>query len=191
MLHCGITSGGGRLSVRTTLSMFAAMLFMLHTAAWSQVSGTEGSTEDQVKAALVFNFVRYTGWPTAVLGDGDVWICSLSATPLSSNLAALDGQRLEGRTIRVRVSVALDDLRSCHVLYIAAQEVGISTVLRYIDQIAILTVSDQRGFVQAGGVIGLRVSDNRIRFDINQQAAGLAGLSLSSQLLRLAEEVIQ
>jgi hypothetical protein len=53
-----------------------------------------------------------------------------------------------------------------------------------------LTISDTPGFVQAGGIIELKLRAGRIRFDINQGAARQVGLKLSSQLLKLADEVL-
>jgi hypothetical protein len=52
-----------------------------------------------------------------------------------------------------------------------------------------LTVGDERGFVDEGGMIALRVVDGRVRFDVNVTAARRAGLRLSSQLLQLAMSV--
>ena len=66
----------------------------------------------------------------------------------------------------------------------------VDAVLRAVGQWPVLTVSDAPDFAAAGGIIGLRERTGRIRFDINQGAAKRAGLSLSSQLLRLADDVI-
>ena len=55
----------------------------------------------------------------------------------------------------------------------------------------VLTVGDQNGFVQAGGMIGLRVEDSRVRFDVNLAAAQRAGLTLNSQMLKLAGQVLK
>lgn len=62
-------------------------------------------------------------------------------------------------------------------------------MLRALGQTPVLTVSDAPGFVQAGGMIGLKLRGGRIGFDINHGAARATGLVLSSQLLKLADEV--
>ena len=54
-----------------------------------------------------------------------------------------------------------------------------------------LTISDQPGFVDRGGMIEMKLVAGRTRFDINLAAARAAGLNLSSQLLQLAERVVQ
>ena len=52
-----------------------------------------------------------------------------------------------------------------------------------------LTVSDMEGFAEAGGVIGLMKTDEKIRFEINLLAAKDAGLVINSRLLNLAQIV--
>ena len=188
MLHCNRTSGWPWFAL---LRVLLAALFILPAAALSQQSGTQDPTEDQVKAAMVFNFARYTEWPAAVPGDADLSICNTEAGPLSDKLQALDGRELLGRRIRVHAPALPGEWRSCHLLYIPQQGVSFDRVQQHTHQASILTISDQPGFVQAGGIIGLRMRAGRIRFDINQGAARRAGLTLSSQLLKRADEVIQ
>jgi hypothetical protein len=50
----------------------------------------------------------------------------------------------------------------------------------------VLTVSDAEGFTSQGGVIGLLLEDDRVRFEIGVAAAQAAGLQISSKLLRLS-----
>jgi hypothetical protein len=50
----------------------------------------------------------------------------------------------------------------------------------------VLTVSDAEGFASQGGVIGLFLEDNRVRFEVDLTAAQAAGLQISSKLLRLS-----
>ena len=52
-----------------------------------------------------------------------------------------------------------------------------------------MTVADMPEFAHQGGVINLRVVDDRNQFDVNMEAANRAGLILSSKMLRLADEV--
>ena len=56
---------------------------------------------------------------------------------------------------------------------------------------AVLTVSEAPQFVQRGGMIGLSVEAKRVRFTVNLEAAQEAGLSLNSELLRVAASVFR
>ena len=111
--------------------------------------------------------------------------------PLSGYLEALNGRQVQSRVMRIRKSSKSKEWQECHVLYIAEFEIQrIDEVLNNVRKFPVLTISDAPGFVQAGGIIGLKLRANRIRFDINQGAAHSAGLKLSSQLLKLADEVL-
>jgi hypothetical protein len=50
----------------------------------------------------------------------------------------------------------------------------------------ILTVSDMPAFTRRGGMIQFVLEGNRVRFEINLAAAQRAGLTLSSELLKVA-----
>jgi hypothetical protein len=54
---------------------------------------------------------------------------------------------------------------------------------------AILTVGDDAGFAQRGGMIRFVSENSRIRMRINLEAAAAANLTISSKLLRAAEIV--
>lgn len=146
--------------------------------------------EDSAKAGFILNFINYTEWP-GVQASSHLLICSLSERPLSGKLEALQGRQVQGRTIRVRAPARSSEWHDCQVLFITEDEAQrVDTIMRTIGQHAVLTISDVPGFVQAGGGIGLKLRAGRIRFDINQGATRQVGLKLSSQLLKLADEVL-
>ena len=51
---------------------------------------------------------------------------------------------------------------------------------------SVLTIADSRGFAERGCVMWFELENNRVRFGVNQTAAGDARLRISSQLLKLA-----
>jgi len=55
---------------------------------------------------------------------------------------------------------------------------------------AVLTVGESEHFVQEGGIIGFCLEQNKIRFEINLEAAEKAKLKISAKLLALAKTVI-
>jgi hypothetical protein len=50
----------------------------------------------------------------------------------------------------------------------------------------ILTIGDTEGFGEKGVMINFIIRDNKVRFEINPEAARRAGLTISSKLLSLA-----
>ena len=51
----------------------------------------------------------------------------------------------------------------------------------------VLTVGEVEGFAEQGGMVNLLAGPNRIVMEINREVANRAGLSVSSQLLKLAK----
>ena len=148
-------------------------------------------TEQEVKAAYLYNFAKYVEWPQSpapepqwvvgVLGDGD----------FGDVLQKL----LAGKTARERPFVArrlLDpgQAAQAHIVFIAASEAPrLPAILKSLEGSRALTVSDIDGFAEKGGMIGFRMDGKKVRFDISPQAATRAGLRISSQLLALARVV--
>ncbi|MBL7215949.1 MAG: YfiR family protein, partial [Phycisphaerae bacterium] len=54
-----------------------------------------------------------------------------------------------------------------------------------------LTISDLVGFAKRGGIIGFVEDNNKIRFEINLDAAQKENIKIRSQLLTLAKEVYE
>jgi hypothetical protein len=143
-----------------------------------------------VKAAFLFNFVKFTEWPgldpqaplvVCVVGDDTV------AEALVTTMAT---QTVGGHPLQLRRPDDVTGWTSCHLLFVSESEVRrFSGGLKQAQQTPILTVSDARGFARDAGIIELFVQDNRMRFAINAGAAERAGLRISSRLLGLAEIV--
>jgi len=64
-------------------------------------------------------------------------------------------------------------------------------IIQLVKWLPILTVGETPGFAEHGGVIRFTVEDNRVRFEVNVDAAHQADLNISSRLLTLAKIIPQ
>lgn len=152
----------------------------------------QGLAEYQVKAAFLFNFARYTDWPSPAASghDAPFSVCIIGRDPFGDELAVLEGKIVHDRPLRVRRGVALDQLQGCQLLWVSeSEERRLAAILRAAAPYPVMTVSDIEGFVEAGGMIGLMVIDERVRFDVNLASVRQANLHVSSQVLKLARNV--
>ena len=150
----------------------------------------QSSSEPAVKAGFVYNFAKFTEWPPGALASTQISVCPLGADPLGAVQGLLEGRPLQGRSVTVRRNVRGDDLKSCTLVFVTdVDERRQADALRTLRGLPVLTVGDADGFVDAGGMIGLLVADDRIQFEVNLDAAQRAGLRINSQLLRLARSV--
>lgn len=142
-----------------------------------------------VKAAFIFNFARFTEWPDDVLPDGARLEMCVDGDALVAEALeqAIQHRRIESHELAVRVLAAHDSAVGCHVLFVSAAETGqVPTRLESVRSHAVLSISDNPKFTERGGVIQLRLENERMLFTINVSAAARARLQLSSKLLSLA-----
>ena len=96
-------------------------------------------------------------------------------------------KHVEGRPLAVRRFRKVDEVVPCAVLFVGRAMSGrLPQILQQLRGWPVLTVSDAEGFASQGGVIGLFLEDNRVRFEVGVTAAQEAGLQVSSKLLRLS-----
>ena len=148
--------------------------------------------ESLVKASIVYNIARFVTWPETSGQDNaaNLIICIQKDNQLAtafSSLAAAQGAN-GGFQLRLIERFGVQNLE-CHVAFLSEED------LDYVDlsamaRDAILTISDTAGFVNDGGTIEIQVIDEKIGFSINRLIERLSSVSLSSQILQLAEKVI-
>jgi hypothetical protein len=156
-----------------------------------RAEGTTGSVpEYEVKAAMLYNFALFIEWP--VPGQLPVntpfLVGVLGADPFGSVLEnAFRGKTVRGREIQVRRFAGLDVLQTCDILFVSQSErKRMPEIINAIGRDHVLTIGDMQQFTELGGVIGFKIEDKEIRFDINLEGAQRAGLKISYKLLRLA-----
>lgn len=170
----------------------SALILVLCAAAGNATPQDPPSpTEQEVKAAYLYNFAKYVEWPpqapagatwvVGILGDGDFG---------ETLKRALEGKTARDRSFEARRLSDATQASQVHILFIgASEEPRLPSILKSVAGASVLTVSDIQGFAERGGVIGFRMDGNRVRFDINPDHASRSGLRISSQLLTVARVV--
>jgi hypothetical protein len=144
------------------------------------------ASENAVRAALLFNFLKFTEWPAGALGSTHLQLCIASGNAeLLAAMEKLNARKLHGRAVLV---TRYRSQAGCDALYVDGGQ-------HWMDftegSAATLTVGDYRGFAAAGGMIEISLHEGASRFDINLAKARRAGLRLSPQMLKLARRVIE
>jgi hypothetical protein len=145
-----------------------------------------------VKAAYLFNFGRFVAWPAQTAGDPEFTICVLGTDPFGGFLdATVSGGALRDKPVVVRRLTEYDPAAHCRILFISAsEEEQLDPILSAVGRAPVLTVGDAPDFVERGGMLEFTIEGNRVRFTINAAAAEAAGLTPSSELLRVATSVV-
>lgn len=166
-------------------------LWLACLAMWAQAQ----TSEAELKASFVLSFARFVTWPAEALNanPGELVFCLLgSKDALYDALSEKQGKQAQGLTVRFRHVARGDNLKDCQVLVFADSEAEhFETVLRRLAGQPVLTINGTGRFLEVGGNIGLFTENDKLRFDINLAAARQNGLTMSSNLLRLARTVKQ
>ena len=172
------------------LRFFLLLLLLVIPAASTSLGQGAPSRENQVKAAFIYNFAQFVEWPDdTFLGNGAPFVIGvLGDGGLQGELErTLKGKTAGGREFSVRYFARVSDITRCHILFIGAAEQGhAGEVLQKVNHQGTLTVGDFDGFTAASGVVRFMTEDNKLRFEVNVDAANDERLRVSSKLLKLA-----
>jgi hypothetical protein len=164
------------------------LLFAAHVAPAQQ------SDEYRVKAAFLFHFAQLVDWPPDTLADKDkaFTLCTIGQDSFGGDLeAALQGKSIGTNPLQIRHLKLPKEVQGCQMVFIGNRErKQIAPLLNILKDEAILTVGESNDFVKQGGMIGFFMEDDKVRFEVNVDAAARAKLKISSRLLLLAKSVI-
>lgn len=189
MEFLSVSIGCLRTAPRSHLIACVACLFALAgTRAFAQASTIEYS----VKATYLYKFASFVEWPTGTFASAadPLVVCVAGVDPVGDLMdEAAKGQTAGGRAIVVVHLSAPTRESRCHILYVASQGSPAAAALDKVRGTPVLTVTDTAREPRAPGIINFVVQDNRVRFEIDQNAAAENHLAISSKLLNLAISV--
>jgi hypothetical protein len=149
--------------------------------------------ESQIKAAFVYNFLKFVEWPAetfprpdaplvvALVGDGP------TADATERFLAT---KQIGERRIVVRRAGWDEPLTGVHAVFVTEGDGRkLRRVLAAASSMAILSIGEGEDFASSGGIIGLVIEEKKVRFDIDMAVAQATGLKVSSKLLALTRVV--
>jgi hypothetical protein len=148
---------------RITRATIAALLLMQGLAFAQDV------TEPALKAAFIYNFAKFTEWPTAVVPAAEPFVMCVVGD------AAFNVVRAE-------------PTRICHLLYVSGMTPGqAAQLVAGLRDLPVLTISDVEDFTELGGIAQFFFTHGQLRFSVQNESAKRARLKISSRLLALAK----
>ena len=194
-------------SIITLISILGVLWLATPTSAYST-----SSHEYEIKAAFLYNFMKFVGWPQEKTGDANepIILGIIGKDPFGKAANSIEGKKVGQRDVVVRQFKSLmelkehfepneselnqlaQSLRKCHLLFVCSSERDLfRDIIGMVKSSAVLTVGDTDGFLESGGIINFLVEESKIRFEINLVSAKKAKIDIRSQLLRLAKRVIE
>lgn len=177
------------LSLRFPLILGGALALLALSLSVSAQDKVAPYSDHQVKAVFVYHFASFVKWPDSAFSTADsaFTVCTNNSDDLSKMLeSALNGETISGRKVSVITEVSKKLLSRCQIIYLAK---GFDPhLLEEIQQLDtyLLTVSDDKAFIDRGGMIKLVQRKGRVHPVINKSRLEKAHLKASAKLLQLA-----
>jgi hypothetical protein len=180
-------------------------LFMAAIAMETQTD-SEASREYQVKAAFLYNFIKFVDWPEEKMAANEpIIIGIIGKSHFGNAFEPVKDKPVRERKVVInyfeelgelkksdKADAQIEEIRKCHLLFICSSEKEkLSEIINLVKDYSVLTVADIQGFLESGGIVNFLVEENKVGFEINNAAAQHANLQIRSQLLRLAKRVIE
>ncbi|HET8711677.1 MAG TPA: YfiR family protein [Spongiibacteraceae bacterium] len=143
--------------------------------------------ESAVRAAMIFNLLKFTNWPSSVSAQAPLRVCLNEASPAFKNAMTMLDERVVGSHILKITERISNQTSGCEVIVTDAEKNAYDPA-KLVRQ-GILTIGDGH-YIDRGGMIGIVKIGNRIRFEINATTMQDAGVSVSSKVLQLAMRVL-
>ncbi len=145
------------------------------------------SDEYKVKAATLYKLTPFIEWPARAFAsrEAPLVIGVLGADPFGSYIDEfMAGEKVDGRPLVVRRYAKVEDIKDCHILFIARSEAGaLKTIFAQLKDRPLLTVGDSDNFTRDGGMIRLALVNGKIRLRISAEAAKSTEPRISSKIL--------
>jgi hypothetical protein len=176
-----MTGGSGRTAITRALAGAAALLALAIPFASGPASAQEGAFDEAaVKAAYLYHFATFVDWPEQPAPGETLSIAVLDDVAVFEQLEQfLPGRTIDGMAVSARLVRSMDEFDEDEILYIGR------TDNRKLDNLladtvpeltGCLVVIDATGGIRPGAAINFIYLADRIRFEIDRDAAAQSGL---------------
>ena len=140
------------------------------------------------QAMFIFNFLRYVSWPEdiaqneyliGVAGDSEVYTALINYTK---------SREIAGKSIKVIICSNCKDMLTCQLLFIPKSKCSrLSEIVEKLRNSSCLTVFDNcEGLAPSLAAIDLVLTNNRLNYKVNTEAASQYNLIMSNILVNMS-----
>ena len=182
----------------------------LSAASICHQSDSEQPGEYRLKAAYLYNFIRFADWPARAADSNEIKIAIISGEPLVDFFEPLKDKKVKNKKVLImqlpsfekiqqlnkkdkkEFARQIESIKSSHLLFISSSESAyIKDIISLTKNTNIMTVGESSNFLSDGGMINFLTEDNKLCFEINLEASDKAKIEFSSQLLQLARRIVK
>lgn len=165
------------------IAVFSLFMFFAIVCAFAQ---TEKPIHE-IHAAMIYNFMKYVQWPDDG-GPGDFVVGVYGEDNVFNTLKNYyDGKPKGAKKYSIRKLNDASEAPACAVVYIGKNKSkDFENVKNAVTGKPVLTITDSFNLGKKGSCINLKVVDDKLKFEINQNSINSATLKVASQLTSMA-----
>lgn len=139
---------------------------------------------------FMYNFTKYIKWPDASIGNEFV-IGVLGKSDIVEPLEKMaESKSVNGKNIVVKTFKTIEEISGCQMLFVPESKSNQLSALRQkLAKQPVLIISEKSGLARQGSIINFVINDGRWQFELNQAAADLHMLKVSSELSKFAHTI--
>jgi len=169
------------------------------------------ASESDIKAAFMYNFIKFTDWPAnKIFENNTITIGLLGEHDFHDAFDAIKDKKINDNQIMVKnfgkfsqfcttnesgktqFKKEIEELRKCHLLFVCdSEQKYYKDIIDSLNGWHVLSVGETEDFLDAGGIITFIPGKGKATFEISQTAAKKEKIKISSRVLRLARKVIE
>ena len=168
-----------------SIKFYLAILILIFSAI--QTSSGQERPQHELHSMMIYNFLKYIQWPDGK-NSGDFRIGIVGSDDVYNTLNTWYGNKTRGnKNFIIQKMQPEDDLSQCQLIYVGKTASSMfDKVLSKVADKPVLTVTNKNGLGEAGSCINFKVVQNRLKFELNQEAVSKTNLKTSSQLTNMA-----
>jgi len=147
--------------------------------------------EYAVKAAFVFNFIKFIQWPenkSLTQQNSSYKLCFIGNNVVATQFTKLNGKTIGSKILETHRLLQARECQNCNIIFISkgTDALILKKIISRVSGKPVLTIGETKKFTEIGGVISFFLKNDHLHFAINIKAANIQGLKMSSRLLKLA-----
>jgi hypothetical protein len=170
---------------------WGGLMLSVLVISFAAVNSALAQSEEGIKAAFVYNFAKFTEWPTNAFtsGSAPMTVGFVGADSLADTFEKIvSGKNINGHDFVIRRFSSIAGVENCQMVFVGETAEAAAVISLTVGK-PILTIGDTDSFAAAGGMIKLFKNDKKIRFDLDFRHVNSAQLKLDARLCQLARSI--
>lgn len=146
------------------------------------------SPEYAVKAAYIFNIIRFTeSADTSLLENVDeIKVCMLGDSKFGQYILPIEKKHIDGKPLRIVNKTSLQQTQNCQLVFISnTSSYPPEEISNILGNKKIIVVGDDMDFVKSGGMFAFYIENKKVRLGLNKNTLDKSGLKVSSMLFEV------